>query len=742
MKISSTVLLITLYALSFSSLHSQPLPRKGSLGTYLTALPDTLDHGAQVSRIIHASTAAQLGLEVADIVRKLNGELISQPSDVVRLASKFVAGDSISLLVHRGPEELLLTGVIVEKPREQSSSGVVLYDHVSFQGNRLRSISHLPDTLRRHPVVFYIQGFSCASIDNGQTPLDPIMRFTDSLVAHGFAVFKVEKPGVGDSDGPMDCRTINHETEIDAYGQALVSLYANPYFDTSNIFLFGHSLGGIAAPLIAREKSPKGIIVFGTVLRSWYEYMIDIYRRQPVHFGTDWKEIEVSTRNMIPLLYELLILKKEPADLIKNPDYKKLLEDGALAYDGEQILYRDPSFWHALQDVDLTDAWSKLESYVHAIHGEFDVHAIAPYDARLIADIINSYHPGRGTFTLLQHTEHGFARVPSMQEYTDMRSRGQVNSAFLYEHFNPQLITSLIEWMDRVGSHRPRAYTLHGRPLFDLPESADATALKDSLLWKARKDYFQDSTNVENIIWYGRRLAYMTKISDAIEVYTSGIRLHPQSAKLHRHRGHRYITLRQFDKAISDLTTAASLMNADSIEIEPDGIPNRMNKPLSSLQFNVWYHLGLAQYLKGNFEQAQRAYEHCLKYSTNPDLWVATADWLYMTLMRRGLNEEAEALLEQFDEGAEIIENESYRNRLMFYQGKLTESDLLDPNEVNDDLILATQGYGVGNWHFYMGNRERATAIWERVIQSNYWPAFGFIAAESDLQHLKTGNRN
>ena len=72
----------------------------------------------------------------------------------------------------------------------------------------------------------------------------------------------------------------------------------------------------------------------------------------------------------------------------------------------------------------------------------------------------------------------------------------------------------------------------------------------------------------------------------------------------YRHRGHRYISQRKFDAAIADFNKAAELMQGAPIEMEPDGQPNKINKPLSTTQFNVWYHLGLAHYLKEEFDEA------------------------------------------------------------------------------------------------------------------------------------------
>ena len=281
----------------------------------------------------------------------------------------------------------------------------------------------------------------------------------------------------------------------------------------------------------------------------------------------------------------------------------------------------------------------------------------------------------------------------------------------------------------------PSATSLGGVHLFPLEESEAVISRKDSLLEIAKSNYYVDSTNLENIIWYGRRTAYLYRYETAIKIYTDGLISHPEAPELFRHRGHRYISARQFDKAISDFKKAAHFARDRDIEIEPDGIPNKLDIPLSNLQFNIYYHWALAHYLKGDFENAAKLYEVCLGYSVNADLYAATTDWLYMTYRRMRNVEKASALLNSINEGMEMVENESYFKRLLMYKGLVDPIQLLDlDNHVEEaQLDIVTQGYGVGNWYLYNGEAEKARDIFSKILESQYWPAFGYIAAEAEM---------
>jgi tetratricopeptide (TPR) repeat protein len=265
--------------------------------------------------------------------------------------------------------------------------------------------------------------------------------------------------------------------------------------------------------------------------------------------------------------------------------------------------------------------------------------------------------------------------------------------------------------------------------------SAEARANHEKNLAAARAEYEKTPNDAGAIIWLGRRTAYLGRYAEAIEIFSEGARKHPKDARMLRHRGHRWITLRQFDRAIEDLSRAASLIRGKADEIEPDGLPNARNIPTSTLQSNIWYHLGLAHYLKGDFEKALDAYRECMRVSKNPDGVVSTSHWLYMTLRRLGRADEAERVLEPIGSDMDIIENAAYHKLLLMYRGEIAVEELEkeNPATVDGSTIL----YGVGNWHLYNGRPELARPVFARITAGPQWPAFAFIAAESELQRLQ-----
>lgn len=181
-------------------------------------------------------------------------------------------------------------------------------------------------------------------------------------------------------------------------------------------------------------------------------------------------------------------------------------------------------------------------------------------------------------------------------------------------------------------------------------------------------------------------------------------------------------------------------MEGRPLEVEQDGMPNAQNIPLSNLQFNVWYHLGLAEYLQGNYEKALEAYKKCLEVSDNDDSIVATLDWYYMTLVKLGRSEEASSLIRATDtESMTIIENDAYFKRMLMYKGIIQPDSLLNlqGDMADSRLQYVTQGYGVGNFLLSQGDTLKAKEVFGNVIQTGYWSAFGYIAAEKEMTLLK-----
>ncbi len=301
-----------------------------------------------------------------------------------------------------------------------------------------------------------------------------------------------------------------------------------------------------------------------------------------------------------------------------------------------------------------------------------------------------------------------------------------------------RLVTALaLAWCAATSAYaqKSEATSLAGKPLMVPATIANQQKLEADLT-QAEKTLASNPRDAEAMIWVGRRLGYLWRYNDAIAMFSKGIAIHPDNPKFYRHRGHRYLSVRQFAAAQADFEKAAQLIKGKPDEIEPDGAPNPSGQPRSTLQFNIWYHLALSQYLQGNYAKAYDAWGECMKVSKNDDSITATSDWMWMTLMRLNRKADAAKVLERITPTMEILENQAYHRRLLMYKGLEKPEALLDTASP-DPVQIATQGYGVANYYLVTGNTAKAREVFQKITSGAGWNAFGYIAAEADLQRLK-----
>jgi len=278
---------------------------------------------------------------------------------------------------------------------------------------------------------------------------------------------------------------------------------------------------------------------------------------------------------------------------------------------------------------------------------------------------------------------------------------------------------------DAASAETPDAVSLRGEPLYS-PSPSERVLAEYR---KYRKAFEADPQDADNNIWLGRFTAYKGDYQEAITIYTRAMERFPEDPRLYRHRGHRYITIRRFDPAIQDLERAAGLIQKTPNQVEPDGMPNAQNIPVSTLHGNIWYHLGLAYYLTQDLENALRAYINCLDSSGNSDNLVSSTHWIYMILRRMGKKEEAETYLKPITADLDVIENHDYHRACLFYKGELSLEDLTrdQTGGPGSDAVA----YAVANWYLYNGERDKARSLFEDILARDTWNSFGYIAAES-----------
>ena len=260
--------------------------------------------------------------------------------------------------------------------------------------------------------------------------------------------------------------------------------------------------------------------------------------------------------------------------------------------------------------------------------------------------------------------------------------------------------------------------------------SNKARQIYESKLEQAKANLEKDPS-ADNLIWLGRREAYLGNYETAIDIYSKGTIKYPKDARFYRHRGHRYISSRCFELAVKDFKKAVGLTRYEDNELEPDGLPNALGMPTSTLQGNIYYHLGLTYYIQKKYHKARYAYEKCLKLAENPDSYVAAVNWLYVIYRHLGQDRRADKLLITIKDDMKLIENHSYHTLLKLHQGKINPIHLEEEIMNGESLSNTTLAFGLGNYYFINGDKVKAQELFNNITKGNQWSAFGYIVAES-----------
>lgn len=223
-----------------------------------------------------------------------------------------------------------------------------------------------------------------------------------------------------------------------------------------------------------------------------------------------------------------------------------------------------------------------------------------------------------------------------------------------------------------------------------------------------------DPLNVDKFIVLGVAQSGARQFREAIETFTSGLAVAPNHPMLLRWRGHRYLSTRQFDLALDDLTRG-----------------NRID----TTNYGIWYHLGIVRFARGEFAAAADCFTHAQPKAPDAGELTGSTDWLWMSLMRAGRDADARAMLARHPDSLPVAN--AYAQRLKLYRGQTGPDQVFTPADTAD-VQVATLSFGIGNWYLVRGDTANARLWFERSVQSGGWPGFGFIISEIELRRPPT----
>jgi pimeloyl-ACP methyl ester carboxylesterase len=439
-------------------INSQTIQRKAGLGVALYSQnSDSLFKrlnlkpidGAVVRTVIPGSNADILKILPNDIITNINYVDIKSASELILFAQKLKQGEIINVVLNRKNKQIKLNGELVGKPYEISTEEIkVSYGEFKFENTLIRTITKTPLKLKSKGVVYFIQGISCYSVDN-LNPQDPTKLAIDAFVKLGYTVFTAEKLGMGDSYYHCACNEIGFKKELEVFTEGYKHLINR--FPNQKIILFGHSLGGITAPLIAQKFKTNAVIVYGTGLKPWSDYLLDAYLVQSRYYQTDLANQRDTLEKVKFTLYKLFYETKTKDFAITDP-LAKLASQAILNYNPQSGYFaaeRTLQFHQEINEHNLAKAWKNTNTKVLAIYGESDIAANNKYDTEEIARYINELRPGTAQFMFVPKTNHTFQKIGTMQDFVKLESEDPAKyQLFALSQFNHDLFKDIDVWLN------------------------------------------------------------------------------------------------------------------------------------------------------------------------------------------------------------------------------------------------------------------------------------------------------
>jgi pimeloyl-ACP methyl ester carboxylesterase len=312
--------------------------------------------------------------------------------------------------------------------REQFQNADVMYDFVTnSRGEKLRTYITKPKgSTGKVPVIFLVGWLSCDSMEYPDGETDGFGTFLRRLIDRsGYATLRMDKPGVGESQGI--CAQADFQSEMSGWQTAFASMSKYDFMDRDRVFVVGLSNGGGFSPLVSRDHPVRGFVSAGSWGRTWYEHMLELERLTLTRAGKSPAEVNSAVKGLTDF-YNLYLMKgMTPGEVItKHPEWKSLWSDAPEGQYG-----RPAAFYQQLQELNLGEAWQKINAPVLVIRGSAD-NIMSRADAEAIAQSVNQVRPGRARYLEIEGMSHGF----------------EVN-----KKFHDPLVSTVLSWMkEQLGS--------------------------------------------------------------------------------------------------------------------------------------------------------------------------------------------------------------------------------------------------------------------------------------------------
>ena len=403
-----SLLLFTIIATSFSSANGQESIDGFWEGTMIregAVLPvsfDIKEDSTVIEATFNSPAQRAIGIPLQKVklaFHKLHFELVGDSTTIV--FDGVLSGDKISGKFIEGAAE----GIFILK-RSRPPTPTFTEKEVSFKNKdvALSGTLLVPTSNEPHSAVVFLHG------SGGQGRYAE--RFlAEYLTRYGIAALIYDKRGVGKSTG--DWKHSNFDDLADDAVAGINFLRERDDIKSTKIGIYGHSQGGMIAPLVAsKSKNVAFIISAAGSAVPVYESEINSLVNQLRAQGIQVKDLDEATAFV-----------KMYVEVLRSGENRKQFEASAMKaqnkkwYPMLQVPAKDDwqwAFYKSIYNYNAADYWNKVHVPTLVIYGERDLYVPVAQSVAAIDRALNQAGNNDYTILVLPRASHAFNLEPEI----------------------------------------------------------------------------------------------------------------------------------------------------------------------------------------------------------------------------------------------------------------------------------------------------------------------------------------
>lgn len=399
-----------------TQLYAQELPRRVYLGIRMENIPGDAKQimglkdisGVLIDEVLPNSTAEKAGFKRGDILSVINGTNVNSINDVFTVLANQTGGQQFTYTLHRNNKLVNGSSVFSFFPEENYTDLDVIYTETKSGIGLQRIIITKPKTKNKLPVIVFIGGMGCYSLDLPMDSNRSEIQLLNMLSRAGYLCARLEKPGIGDNANySKACNEVSLLEEAEGYIQGIRKLKTRSDVDSNSVYILGHSMGGVFAPMIARKTQVKGVVAYGLIGSNFIEYLAKTRRTIGEAYEMTPEETDDLVKDFCECSGYYFVEKMTTEEAAKKKpicrEYLSIFDLRSRAYNNE------------LYALNIPNLWKSFRGKAAIIWGESDFIS-SKEDHQIVATSINFYHPGTAEFISVKNSDHGMLVASNFKE--------------------------------------------------------------------------------------------------------------------------------------------------------------------------------------------------------------------------------------------------------------------------------------------------------------------------------------